>query len=69
MADEKRSSGIPVANQNSLVGILPLDVMAGPSMIDEYEGSATDNSNTIMSSGVNMIDTVVLDQSDIGKKK
>ena len=46
--------------------------MAGPTM-DEFEASgsasAADNTNNTIISGVNLIDTVVLDQSDIVAKK
>lgn len=49
-----------------MVGMLPLDLMAGPTL-DEFDGSEA-TGNTILS-GINLIDTVVLNSSDIGKSK
>lgn len=40
------------------MGMIPLDVMAGPTLELEFEGSA-ETGNTILS-GIHLIDTVVL---------
>ena len=71
-AAKNEQKNVVAGKQSSLVGLLPLDVMAGPTM-DEFEASgsasAADNTNNTIISGVNLIDTVVLDQSDIVAKK
>ena len=70
-AAKNEQKNVVAGKQSSLVGLLPLDVMAGPTM-DEFEASgsasAADNTNNTIISGVNLIDTVVLDQSDIVAK-